>query len=83
MIGGSAEQQICQTAEDSAPDYWVVAVFGTAQELRHGRVAGRLQHQNTPSFPRTAIPATIRAPYVGNLYLTLILFLSDNWGCSI
>ena len=29
MIGGSAEQKIRQTAEDSAPDYWVVAAFGT------------------------------------------------------
>ena len=34
MIGASAEEQIRQTREDADPEYWAVAVFGGAEELR-------------------------------------------------
>ena len=34
MIGASAEEQIRQTREDREPEYWAVAVFGDAEELR-------------------------------------------------
>ena len=34
MIGASAEEQIRQTREDADPEYWAVAVFGDAEELR-------------------------------------------------
>lgn len=34
MIGADAATQMRQTREDAAPEYWAVAVFGGAEELR-------------------------------------------------
>ncbi len=49
MIGNDAEEQIRQTREDSAPEYWVVAAFGAAEELRPITKRFSLFSYNEPS----------------------------------
>lgn len=34
MIGAGAAEQIRQTREDESPEYWVVAAFGSEEQLR-------------------------------------------------